>query len=78
MTRLADGIGTLDREIIRVKRGVKRTQFNVRHIDKSAGKLEREAAAYKGRMNMFRNERTTIRNSLKRIHTEIADLTVKN
>ena len=53
IVRLADSIATLDREIIRVKRGVKRTQFNVRHIDKYGGKLEREAASYKGRMTMF-------------------------
>ena len=52
ITRLAEGIATLEREIIRVRRGVKRTQFNVRHIDKVGGKLEREAAAYKGRMTM--------------------------
>ena len=60
MTRLSDAIATLDREIIRVRRGVKRTQFNIRHIDKYGGKLEREAAAYKGRMAMFRNERNSI------------------
>ena len=62
MTRLEEGIATLEREIIRVRRGVKRTQFNIRHIDKYGGKLEREAAAYKGRMSVYRNERNTIRN----------------
>ena len=50
MTRLAEGIATLDREIVRIKRGVKRTQFNIRHTEKYGGKLEREAASYKGRM----------------------------
>ncbi len=77
ITRLVDSIATLDREIIRVKRGVKRTQFNIRHIDKYGGKLEREAAAYKGRMAMFRNERNSIQGSLKKIHTEIASLRLK-
>ena len=75
--RLADSITTLDREIIRVKRGVKRTQFNVRHIDKYGGKLEREAASYKGRMAMFRNERNSIKNNLKKIQAEIANLRLK-
>ena len=75
--RLADSITTLDREIIRVKRGVKRTQFNVRHIDKYGGKLEREAASYKGRMAMFRNERNSIKNNLKKIQAEIGNLRLK-
>ncbi len=77
MTRLVDGIATLEREIIRVRRGVKRTQFNIRHIDKYGGKLEREAASFKGRMSIFRTERNTIQASLKRIHTEIAALRLK-
>ncbi len=77
ITRLSDSIATLDREIIRIKRGVKRTQFNIRHIDKYGGKLEREAAAYKGRMAMFRNERNSIQGSLKKIHTDIASLRLK-
>jgi len=65
MTRLSEAIATLDREVIRIKRGIKRTQINIRHIDKTGGKLEREAAAYKGRMSVFRNERTSIRNTSK-------------
>ena len=77
IVRLADSITTLDREIIRVKRGVKRTQFNVRHIDKYGGKLEREAASYKGRMAMFRNERNSIKNNLKKIQAEIGNLRLK-
>lgn len=77
IVRLADSITTLDREIIRVKRGVKRTQFNVRHIDKYGGKLEREAASYKGRMTMFRNERNSIKNNLKKIQAEITNLRLK-
>ena len=77
MTRLAEGIATLERELIRVKRGVKRTQLNIRHIDKMGGKLEREAAAFKGRMAMYRNERNSIQVNLKKIHTEIAALRLK-
>ncbi len=77
ITRLSDSIATLDREIIRVKRGVKRTHFNIRHIDKYGGKLEREAAAYKGRMAMFRNERNSIQGNLKKIHTDVVSLRLK-
>ena len=61
ITRLSDSIATLDREIIRIKRSVKRTQFNIRHTEKLGGKLEREAAAYKGRMSMYKNERNSMR-----------------
>jgi chromosome segregation protein len=77
MTRLVQGIATLEREIIRVRRGVKRTQFNVRHIDKYGGKLEREAAAFRGRMAVYRNERNNIQVNLKKIHAEIAALRLK-
>jgi chromosome segregation protein len=77
MTRLVQGIATLEREIIRVRRGVKRTQFNIRHIDKYGGKLEREAAAFRGRMAVYRNERNNIQVNLKKIHAEIAALRLK-
>jgi len=77
MTRLVEGIATLDREIVRVKRSVKRTTLNIRHIQKQGGKLEREAAAYKGRMSMYRNERNSIQASLKKLHSEISELRLK-
>jgi chromosome segregation protein len=77
ITRLTESIATLEREIIRVKRGVKRTQFNIRHIEKYGGKLEREAESYKGRMSVYRNERNAIRKSHQKIHAEIAALRLK-
>ena len=77
ITRLTESIATLEREIIRVKRGVKRTQFNIRHIEKYGGKLEREAASYKGRMDVYRNERNAIRKNHQKIHAEIAALRLK-
>jgi chromosome segregation protein len=77
ITKLTDSVATLDREIIRVKRGVKRTQFNIRHLEKYGGKLEREAASYKGRMEVYRNERNAIRKNHQKIHAEIATLRLK-
>ena len=77
ITKLTESIATLEREIIRVKRGVKRTQFNIRHLEKYGGKLEREAASYKGRMDLHRNERNAIRKNHKKIHAEIAALRLK-
>ncbi len=77
ITRLTESVTTLDREIVRIKRGVKRTQFNIRHIDKYGGKLEREAAAYKGRMSIYRNERNAIQGNLKKINAQIAELRLK-
>ena len=74
ITRLIESVATLEREIIRVKRGVKRTQFNIRHLEKYGGKLEREAASYKGRMDVYRNERNSIRKNHEKIHAEIATL----
>ena len=77
ITRLTESVATLEREIIRVKRGVKRTQFNIRHLEKYGGKLEREAASYKGRMDVYKNERNAIRRNHQKIHAEIAALRLK-
>jgi chromosome segregation protein len=77
ITRLTESIATLDREIVRIKRSVKRTQFNIRHTEKYGGKLEREAAAYKGRMSMYKNERNSIRRDDQRLHGDIANLRLK-
>jgi chromosome segregation protein len=77
MTRLQEGIATLDREIVRIKRGVKRTQFNIRHTEKYGGKLEREAASYKGRMEVYRNERNSMRREDEKLRGEIANLRLK-
>src|SRR5208283_4008420 len=77
ITRLSESISTLDREIVRIKRGVKRTQFNIRHTEKYGGKLDREAAAYKGRMTMYMNERNSIQKVLQKLHTDIANLRLK-
>jgi chromosome segregation protein len=76
-TRLSEFIATLDREIVRIKRSVKRTQFNIRHTEKYGGKLEREAAAYKGRMSMYMNERNSIQKALQKLHTDISALRLK-
>ena len=77
MTRLTESIATLDREIVRIKRGVKRTQFNIRHTEKYGGKLEREAASYKGRMSMYINERNSIQREDQKLRAEIAELRLK-
>jgi chromosome segregation protein len=77
ITRLSESSSTLDREIVRIKRSVKRTQFNIRHTEKYGGKLEREAAAYKGRMTMYMNERNSIQKELQKLHTDIANLRLK-
>jgi len=77
ITRLSEFISTLDREIVRIKRGVKRTQFNIRHTEKYGGKLDREAAAYKGRMSMYMNERNSIQKALQKLHADIANLRLK-
>jgi len=76
-TRLTESIATLDREIIRIKRSVKRTQFNVRHTEKYGGKLEREAATYKGRMSTYKNERNSIIRVDQKLRADIANLRLK-
>jgi chromosome segregation protein len=77
ITRLSESVATLDRELVRIKRSVKRTQQNIRHSDKIGSKLEREAASYKGRMSMYRNERNHILKEDQRLRMEIAALRLK-
>ena len=77
ITRLSDSIATLDREIVRIRRSVKRTQFNIRHTEKLGGKLEREAAAYKGRMSMYKNERNSMRRDDQKLRADIVNLRLK-
>ncbi len=77
MTRLTEFITTLDREIVRIKRSAKRTQLNVRHTEKYGNKLEREIAAYKGRMSMYMSERNAIKKSLQKNHIELSELRQK-
>jgi chromosome segregation protein len=77
MTRLSEFIATLDREVVRIRRSVKRTQMNVRQTGKYSGKLEREIAAYKGRMSVYMSERNTIKKSLQKNYIELAELRKK-
>lgn len=77
MTRLTESIATIDREIVRVKRSVKRTRFNVRSVEKTSTKLDREIAAYKGRMGLYRSERNSIKKTLLRLQTELVTLRKK-
>jgi len=77
MARLNEFITTLDREVVRIRRSVKRTQLNVRHTEKYSGKLEREIAAYKGHMGLYRSERNMIKKSMQKSHIELAELRKK-
>ncbi len=77
MSRLNEFIITLDREVVRIRRSVKRTQLNVRHTEKYGGRLEREIAAYKGRMSMYMSERNAIKKSLQKNHIELSEFRQK-
>jgi chromosome segregation protein len=77
MTRLSEFITTLDREVIRIRRSAKRTQINIRQTGKYSGKLEREIASYKGRMNVYMSERNSIKKSLQKNHIELGELRKK-
>jgi chromosome segregation ATPase len=77
MTRLEESIATLDKEIMRLKCFVKRTQFNIRYTEKNGYKLEREAASSKSRISMFRTERDSIRKKDEKLQSDIAILRLK-
>ena len=74
ITRLSDAIGTLDREIVRVKRSVKRTQINLKRVEKFRYRTEKEIEIEKGRMNLYRSERDTIRKDIDKRLIELAEM----
>ncbi len=73
ITRLSEAIGTLDREIIRVKRSVKRNQVNVHRVAKFSSKIEKEIDAERGHMTLYKTERSAIQKELQKLRIELGD-----
>jgi len=74
ITRLSEAIGTLDREMIRVKRSVKRTQVSLHRVEKFRGRIEKEIEIEKGHMSLFKSERDSVRKNIEKLQIELADL----
>jgi len=74
MTRLAGAVATLDREMGRVRHSVKRTQSNVRRVEKYSLRIEKEVEVEKARIAVYRSERNAIRKDLQKLQTELADM----
>jgi chromosome segregation protein len=77
ITRLGEAIGTLDREIIRVKRSVKRTQISLRRVEKLRYRFEKEIEVEKGRMGLYRAERDSIKKEIEKLQVELGDFRQK-
>jgi chromosome segregation protein len=73
ITRISEAIGALDREIIRVKRSVKRTQVNLHHVERFRAKIEKEIEAERGHMTLYKAERGTIQKTLQKLHLELSE-----
>ena len=77
MTRLSSAIITLDREMARVRHSVKRTQNNVRRVDKYSLRIEKELEIEKARIAIYRSERNAIQKELQKLQTELAEMRKK-
>jgi chromosome segregation protein len=77
MTRLASAVGTLDREMVRVRRGFKRTQSNVRRVEKYVFRVQKELELEKARIGVFRSERDVIRKDLAKKQTLLGEMRQK-
>jgi chromosome segregation protein len=73
ITRISEAIGALDREIIRIKRSVKRTQVNLHRVEKFRSKIEKEIEAERGHMTLFKAERGTIQKELQKLHLQLSE-----
>jgi chromosome segregation protein len=74
ITRLSDAIGTIDREIIRVKRTVKRNEINLKRVEKFRSRIEKEIEVEKGHMGLYRSERDAIRKDIEKLQIALADM----
>ncbi len=77
ITRLSDAIGTLDREIVRVKRTVKRTRVSLRRVEKFRSRIEKEIEIEKARMGLYVSERNVIQKEGQKLQLEVAALRKK-
>lgn len=77
MTRLASAVGTLDREMARVRHSVKRTQSNVKRVEKYSLKIEKDVEVEKARIAVYRSERSAIQKDLLKLQTDLAEMRKK-
>lgn len=77
MTRLAGAITTLDREMARVRHSVKRTQSNVRRVEKYSLKIAKDVEVGKAQIAVYRSERNAIQKDLQKLQTELAEMRKK-
>ena len=77
MARLSETITTLEREMARVRHSVKRTQGNVKRVEKYAFRLEKDIEIEKGRINVYKSEKSSILKDLKQLQTELSNLRKK-
>jgi chromosome segregation protein len=77
MTRLSGSIGTLEREMARVRHNVKRTQSNVRRVEKYILKIAKDAEVEKAKIAVYRSERNAIRKDLQKRQSQLAEMRQK-
>jgi chromosome segregation protein len=77
ITRLSGATATLDREIVRVKRTVKRTQVSLRRVEKFRRRIEKEIEIEKARMGLYVSERNAILKEAQKLQVEVAGLRKK-
>jgi len=77
MARLSETIVTLEREMVRVRHSVKRTRSNVKRVEKYSFRIEKDIDIEKGRISVYKSEKSSILKDLKQLQTELASLRKK-
>jgi chromosome segregation protein len=63
--------------MIRVKRNVKRTEVNVRHVEKYCERIEKEIEASREHIGLYKSERSAIQKEIQKLQAELGDLRKK-
>ncbi len=77
MARLSETIVTLEREMVRVRHSVKRTRSNVKRVEKYSFRIEKDIDIEKGRISVYKSERSSILKDLRQLQAELAALRKK-
>jgi chromosome segregation protein len=74
ITRLTDAIAALDKELVRVKRSVRRTRANFKRADHTIVKLANDIEIEKSQMWTHRAERSSIQKEMRKFQAELVSL----
>jgi len=77
IARLSEAMTSLDTEVARVKRSLRRSKVNVKRVDNNIKRFEKEIENEKSQMWVHRAERSSTQKEMRRLQKELAELRKK-